>query len=396
MKAQALLLADDSAIRDWLSDALAGRVSVLPADSADAEGFAEEIATTPATSLVFVQFNDINAHERAGVVERVLARHPGLPVVAVGDRESSEAVLAAMRAGARDFLVVRRDDANLDYLIERILHAGAHSGGGSGGGGAPLYAVVSGSPTSAVPFLAAHLALGLDARSDGESKRVLLVDLSVPGGASLVFLDTEQSYSALDALRDVHRCDQTLIDTAFARYRESVYLLSLPEETVAPPDVDAGELGQLLDTFTGYFDAVVVAADSGIGLGALTTVVERARQAMLLVDQSVLRSRQNKHLLHALRQSDCTLEAMGLVIDNYQPAVGLEAQRLSELLELPHLASFSGRQRARINAMNAGEPMFEHAPRDPFCREVEALLASLTGESAPKPKRKGLLGRWFE
>lgn len=393
MTIQALVLADDPSIRDWLSDTLGGRVGVLPADNTDADGFAEEVAQTPGVGLVFVEFGEDNASDRAAVLSRVAERHPSLVMAAVGERESADAVLAAMRAGARDFLVARRDDGNLDALVDKVEQRGSSRAASRGTTGR-LYSVVAGSPNVGVSFLAVHLALGLQMRGDDE-RRVLLVDLTVPGGSSLIFLDTEQSYNALDALRDVERCDQTLIDTAFTRYRDGIYLLSLPEEAVGPPHVDDEDLGRLLESFALYFDYVVVAANNGIGLKSVASVVASAQRSLLVTDQTVLTGRQNKHLLHALRQSDTPLDSTGLVIDQYQPRLGLTPERLAELLDLPHLSSLSGNERARLEAMNAGETLFDHAARDQYCRDVDALIRELTGEAAPEAKPGGWFSRWF-
>lgn len=389
----ALLVADDPAYRDWLDTCLSGQVSVLSADAHDADGLADEIRNTPDVGVVFVQFDEGQSRDRAALVEGLLARHPALPVVAVGDREASEAVLAAMRAGARDYLVRRRDDANLADLVQRVIHR-APRAPQEGPGTGSIFSVVSTASLPGGAFLAAHLALPL-ATAAGEDQRVLLLDLSTPGGSTLVFLDVDQGYTALDALRDAERCDATLADTAFTRYRDGLYLLGLPEEAVGQPYIDPDKLGLLLDNFAGIFQQVVVAADAGIGVEALAAVVSRAERTLLLSNQSVLQSRQNKHLLHALRQVDCSLENVGLAIDSFQERLGLDPERIASLLDIPLQAKLTGRPQARIEAMNAGEPLYDQAPKDNYCREVHELLNRWVGETMRQERRPGLLGRLF-
>lgn len=390
MPTQALLLADDPNLQPWLNERLGTLLGIVPADSSGPDSLADEVAQTPDIAVVFVQFDDHNAMDRAQVVERLATRHPAIPVVAIGSREASAAVLAAMRAGARDFLVVGRDDSNLPDLIERVLRKAPRSAGNRAGAGVIL-AVVSARADAGVPFLATHLALALQQR--GADTRILLMDLSLPGGAVLVFLDTDQGYGALDALKDVDRCDQTLIDTAFTRHREGLYLLSLPEDCVAPPAIDDDDFGRLLESFAGFFDYVVVAADNGIGVAPLASLIGRARKSLLVSDQSVLRSRQNKQLLHALRQYDCPLDNMGLVIDALQPKVGMEPERLAALLELPFTAGLTGRAQTRAEAMNAGEPLCEYAPKDGYWRDVLALTEQIGGEAPAPAARRGLFKR---
>lgn len=395
MTVQALVLTDNPAVRDWLSTALAGRAVVLPADHTDPEGFAAEVSGTPGVGLVFVEFCPSNAAERAAVLARVSEEHPSLTTAAVGQQDNSDAVLAAMRSGARDFLVVGRDDHNLGALLTKGAEPGGASRASSAVGAGQLYSVVSAASGVGISFLATHLALALQYQG-GDQRRVLLLDLTVPGGASLIFLNTEQGYNALDAIRDVDRSDQTLIETAFTRYQNGIFLLSLPEDAIAPAPLDAQDFGRLLDNLAKYFDHLVVAANPGIGLAPLAALLARSNRSLLTTDQTVLAGRQNKHLLHALRQMDTPMAQVGLVIDGYDAQLDLTGARLAELLELPHVANLGGQERVHLEAMNAGESLFEYAERDPYCKDIDALVGALTGEkTAPPTKARGWLGRWL-
>lgn len=394
MTVQALVLADNPAVRDWLSETLAGRAVVLPADSTDPQGFAAEVSGTPGVGLVFVEFDQDNAQERAAVLARVSAAHPSLTTAAVGERDSSDAVLAAMRSGARDFLVVGRDADNLESLLARAVQPEAASRGSAASGGGQLYAVVSGAASVGASFLATHMALGLQTRG-GDQRRVLLLDITVPGGSSLIFLNTEQGYHALDALRDVDRSDQTLIETAFTRYQSGIFLLSLPEDAISPLPIDHEGFDRLLAKFGQYFDYIVAVANPGIGLDALARLVARADRSLLVTDQSVLSGRQNKHLLHELRKMDTPLDKACLVVDRYDQQLDLTGERLADLLELPHLGNLGGQRKVHLEAMNAGESLFEYAERDPYCQDVDALIEALTGEQAPAAKGGGWLARWL-
>jgi len=398
MTIQALLVAQTDVYQDWLARNLADDIAILPADADAPDALTREVDATPGVGLIFLEFTPDNADRARAMLDKLQADKPNLPVIAVGEREHSDTVLTAMRAGASDFLVLRRDDAQLSDLVARVLQR--RSGAREAAGNAmprkgSVLTVYAGHPTPNVPFLALHMALALQ-KQVPEGERVLLFDLSFPGGASLVFLDIDQNYSAVDALRDVYRCDETLIDTAFTRLDDGMYLLTLPEERVDPVPMEAEDVGQLLDALSNYFAYVVVAADAAMPLAALTAVVGHSDQSLLITDQSVLKSRQCKHLLHALRQADTSMEGIELVIENYQPNLGLDAQRLSQLLELECAATLSGKSQTRIEAMNAGESMFEHAPRDAYTREVLALVERLTGRSVDLSNDKpGLLGRLF-
>ena len=192
-----------------------------------------------------------------------------------------------------------------------------------------------------------------------------------------MYFNVNQTYTLVDALHDVYRCDQTLIDTAFARHESGLFVLSLSEETLGFPELDQQNVVALVETLRAHFGAIVLAADAHTSVPVLGTLVSQSTRTLLLSDQSILRSRQNKTLLQRLRVEECALDRAGLLIENYRARLGLTAENLSELLDLPIYGTLGGQPTQRIHAMNAGEPLFTVAPRDPYARSVVDLADRL-------------------
>lgn len=213
-----------------------------------------------------------------------------------------------------------------------------------------------------------------------------------------IFLNLTAAYTVLDALGDVYRCDQTLIDTAFVRHSSGVYVLSLPENLLGAPQLDAETLGRLIGVLRGLFTEIVMGIDGHAGVPVLSSVLPLADRLVWLADQSILRSRQSKHLLRALRMDGVSLPRIGLLVDAYQKRLGLEPEHLAELLEIPLLGTLTGEPAARIQSMNTGDPMFKLFPRDPFVNDIRELARSLRDQTdtmaAPKTQ-SGLLKRWI-
>jgi pilus assembly protein CpaE len=255
--------------------------------------------------------------------------------------------------------------------------------------------VLAGNPSEQIAFTAEHLALAC-AEQMPKTERVLLVDIANPAGAGAIFLNLNLSYSLLDAVNDVYRADQTLVDTAFTKHASGIYVLSLPEDLIGRPQINIEELLKLLQIMRGLFGCVVVALDGYLPLAGITGIIGQADRTLLLTDQSIIRSRHNKYLLRALRLEDCSLDHAGLVVDRYRRRLGLEPQNLAEILDLKLLATLTGEGDSRVQAMNAGEPLFTIAPKDPYCEDIRRLAVGLlTGEVQPAPSRAGLLGKLF-
>ena len=230
-------------------------------------------------------------------------------------------------------------------------------------------------------------------------ERVLLLDLAVPHGASLVFLNLAQSYSLLDAVQDVYRCDQTLIDTAFVRHGSGLYVLTLPEDLVEPASFEERDLLALLDVLVRYFHSIVICSAANLAIETTAGIVSRAAASCMISDGGILNSRANKHLLKALRLEDCALDRLGLIVDSDGIARGLDASSLAQLVELPLWGEMPVNAQNRLRAMNAGEPLFKLVPKDPYCRAMQDLARRLAKGDIKamtvRQERGGLLQRVF-
>lgn len=399
MKFQALVVAQDPVYLNWLQNAVAGvQFSLLrPIDSDD---LLERIEAAGRVDLVLFEFDAVEMESRAVMIERLLERLPELPVAAVGAEPHPDVVLAAMRAGARDFLVLRRDDSSLSSAVGRLVRRGLPAATGLTSRAAPqsrLFTVLSGHPYEGIAFTASHLALALVDGKRRAGERVLLIDTATPAGASAIFLNLAPGYSVLDAINDVYRCDQTLVDTAFTRHGSGLYLLSLPEDLIGRPDLDSEDFLQLLKVLRNLFDIIVCAVDGQAPLSMINEIASQSSRLLWLTDQSILRSRQSKYLLRAMRLQDTLANKAGLLVDAYQRRLGLEPAHLAELLDLPLIGTLNGDPLARIQAMNAGESLLKAHPNDGFSVAIRALAEALMTDAPtmPTPAAGGLLKRWF-
>jgi pilus assembly protein CpaE len=396
MKTQAVVVADDPVYLSWLQRA-AEEVEFSLVRPLDADDLVERMQMLGRVDIVFFQFDAANAAQRASMIEQFAERMPDVSLAGVGADNSPELMLTAMRSGARDFFVLQRDDANVAALLTKLLRRSAQSQAAPGvrKQQGKLFAVLAGNPSEQIAFTAEHLALAC-AEQMPKTERVLLVDIANPAGAGAIFLNLNLSYSLLDAVNDVYRADQTLVDTAFTKHASGIYVLSLPEDLIGRPQINIEELLKLLQIMRGLFGCVVVALDGYLPLAGITGIIGQADRTLLLTDQSIIRSRHNKYLLRALRLEDCSLDHAGLVVDRYRRRLGLEPQNLAEILDLKLLATLTGEGDSRVQAMNAGEPLFTIAPKDPYCEDIRRLAVGLlTGEVQPAPSRAGLLGKLF-
>ncbi|HEY0973479.1 MAG TPA: hypothetical protein VGE57_03205 [Solimonas sp.] len=395
MKTQAVVVADDPVYLSWLENAAGSTAEFSLIRPLDAEDLVERVQMMGRVDVVFFQFEAANLDMRLSMMERLAERMPEMPVAGLGADSNPDIVLAAMRAGARDFFVLRRDEGDVAALLSKLLRRSAPATRAQQKQG-QMFGVFSSHPHDSIAFVAQHLALAL-AENLPKSEPVLLLDVATPSGAGAIFLNINQAYSVLDAINDVYRCDQTLVDTAFAKHASGLYLLSLPEDLVGRPSINFDEFLKLLQVLRSLFSCVVVAFDGHMPLEGLAGIVTQCERSLLLSDQSIIKSRHSKYLLRALRLEDCPLDRTALVVDNYRRRIGLEPDNLAEILDLPLLGVLAASNgNGRVQAMNAGEALFTIAPKDPFCVDMRRMAAALlSGQSKVQAASQGVLSRWL-
>jgi len=394
VKTHGIIVADDPVYLSWLQGAVGNAVEFSWVRPLDAEDLLERVASLGEIDIALFEFDAGSSSQRATMMERLLERYSDVPVVGLGSEGRPEIVLAAMRAGARDFFVLQRDDDNLLVLLSKVLRRTVVSTLGGAGRG-KLYTIFAAQAYDGIAFFAEHLALGF-AGGGLSGERVLLLDMACPPGSASVFLNLNQSYSVLDAVNDVYRCDRTLVDTAFSRHESGIYVLSLPEDLVGRPQFEVDDVLKLVEVLRGLFTVTVLALDGSLPLAALSTLVGQSDRALMLSDQSILRSRHSKHLLRALRLQDCALDRTVLVVDRFRRHIGLDPENLARLLDLPLFATLSGQGTNRIQAMNSGESLYSMAPKDPYCLDVGAVVKALkTGAETAAAPASGLIGKLF-
>lgn len=398
-KTKALVVADDAGYVDWLRTAIGDSVELIYVDAAREADLGRRAEAEPRIDLLFCEFGGGSASQRAAFIEQYIERHWQTPVVGLGGLDDPDAMLIAMRAGARDFFVRGRDEATLSTQLARLLRrslAGQGAGSGAPTKVGKLFTVISGHPHESIAFFAEHLALAI-AEGVGKDERVLLIDLATPSGAAAIFLNLNQTYTVLDAINDAHRCDQTLIDTAFTRHSSGLYVLSLPEDLLGRTPIDVEQLLALVQVVRSFFAYTVVAMDGHLPITALAGTIGPSDRTLLLSDQSILKSRHNKYLLRSLRLEGCSLDRVALVVDNYRRKLGLEPRNLAELFELPLVASLETESYNRIVSMNSGEPLYTLARKDPYCAGVRKLVQTLLsgGELKAAAEPQGFLDRFL-
>jgi len=380
-----LISSRDASELEWLGASLLGMGEVIKVGETLEEII--KLAELMSAALVFVGIDRRNQVQQCTLIESLIEAKPMLGVVAVGDGYDSELVIAAMRAGARDFITYGLRSSEVQGLVRRLITRLPQLPD------RPQRATVTlfygAQPDADAALVATHVALAL--AEAGAS--TLLIDLGIPLGESKAATGLDCTFHFDDALRNLRRLDGTVIESAFARHQSGLTLLPLLDENAGLEACTSAELFLLMGNFRQHFDHLVVNACGQRDSDLIRTLAGSAAHLFWMVDQSVPCSRRNLERLQLWRSSGAKLDHAQLLVDRYLEKHAPDAATLARSFDLPLAAALPFSPAVRLECRNQGRPIYEFAPRDALSRALRKLVREL---SAVADKPQGIVRRILE
>jgi pilus assembly protein CpaE len=185
------------------------------------------------------------------------------PIVAIGHGNDISDILAVVRAGANDYVVL--DDrlvSELNATLERLrLNRTSNNG--------KVWGIVGASGGSGASTLAANIAVVL-----AKSAPTCVCDLHWRGGDCAALFDVHPAHTISDLCSQRSRLDTTMFEQALAKHSSGVQLLAAPHETHSTSDLVANCTGLVqfaqtlfryvvldLDVTAANFDSTLLACD---------------------------------------------------------------------------------------------------------------------------------------
>jgi len=375
-------------VRHWLSRALGG-VGTLVADDGSQESFVEKIgALRP--GLVFLDFSAAHAIDSARLAEQVVRLFPQLPLVAVGDTGEPETVLAALRAGVREFIDLRgaQDQATAaarKLMVPRAQVRPVTATRRSG----KIVALLGARPGVGVTSLAVNLAAAVRQRAQAE---VLLLDLGLPARDGALYLNIAPEFHFVEAVRNLRRFDQVFVDTAIARHANGVSVLPLPATLAEMRDISFSEALALMDRLREFYDLQVVDLGGFSNAEFMVQIVKAADTVMLVAEQSVGAIVSAAEQLQELKKREAERDDLHLLVSRFDAELGVDAEQIAERIGVASVGTLPDRRAALLHAANRGVVLADHAPADPYVRALGALMEQLGYRDGHAPER-GVLAR---
>ncbi|AKC71093.1 AAA family ATPase [Pandoraea oxalativorans] len=363
------------------------------------------------------------ATELAQMLKRVA---PKLPLVAVGSLVRADGMKAALRAGVHDFIDMHSThDEALDVVRRVIDHTptvsvttapqrhgrfivllGARIGVGCSTLAAHLSQLGQEMSVGADPDRAEKTAKAAKANANKDDKfdssllgHVALLDLGLPSGDRLLYLNTQSQFSFAEAVQNLRRFDETLVHTAVSHAPSGLAVLPLPLDLGDMRSVAAADALALTDRLRAFFDLIVADLGGFSNPAFVASLVRAADEVWLVVDQSVGAIVSLASMLRDLEEKSVERSHLHLVLNRYDPRYGMAADQIAKRFDVPLLATLPDRPLAMLSATNQGKLIIDTARGDPYVRAlqplVERLLCAQHAGAASHRHSSGWLGRFM-
>ncbi|MGB6008434.1 AAA family ATPase [Castellaniella sp.] len=374
-----------------------------------------------APRLVFIDF-DLDPGTDAGreqltqarrLCQYAAGRFPRIPRVALIRYDAGILTVEALRAGVSDCLDLG-NESDARRTLDRLMEAPpAQATGGAARGRSVL--LLGARQGMGVTTLATHLAELchvhlIKALADRHRKnpqesyrtpspssaRACLLDLGIPVRDGLLYLGAPEGFHFLDAVNNLHRLDDTLLESALPHDAQGLGILSFPPDLDDMRGITHKDGLALFNRLHDFYGFVVVDAGGMDNLPFIVNLCNAADHVWVVTDQSLGGILSLADYLSVLQGQGVDTQRLELVVNRYDSRYGLSAAQIAEKFGLKLLGTAPDSTLSLWNHLNQGTRLAQSAPRDPYAQAVRRLLNHLLQSQSPFNRQEpaGLHALW--
>ena len=322
-------------------------------------------------------------------VHRLTSSHSELGAVFAVDELSTEILQQALRAGARD-AVVLGGEASLHQSVDRVgeLLAGSvnvrpQTPAPITGEPGRLIVVFSTKGGVGKTCIAINVAIAMAQKSD---KPVVLVDADLQFGDVSVMLGLPPQNTVLDAAAAAQYGDMELVQTLPGTHQSGLLVLPAPVEPMMTDSMLPGEMVNIcaaLQAVSGYVIVDLPAQFNDYSLAML----EAADEILLVGSMDIPSIKNLKIGIQSLDLNAIAGSKLRLVLNHASAKVKLDVKEIERVLGLT--ANFAIPDDIAVPvSVNSGKPVYMEDPKAPVSRAIEHIAEALLGPQASRQKGK--------
>ncbi len=393
---QRIAIMDPSdASRDHLRTLLLGMEQVwLEAECARYEFFFDVIRQSPIDVAIISL--DADPAKAMQLISQLSADSPDVALLAVSGKNDGQAILQALRSGAKEFLTAPVQLEEMLTALQRLTRTRANGESSPGTNGvareSQVIAVVGSRGGVGCTSIAVNLGATL---AQDPSRGVALVDLDLALGDADVALDLATDHTLADIALNIDRLDMTFLRRSLAKHPTGLSLLPHPIQMEDAALIREEHLQRVIALLRASYTHLILDLSKSFSPTDVTAL--RMADVILLVAQLELSSLRNVvRMLLALGGDEAMAERVRVVLNRVGGESDISLKKAEETIGKPVFWQIPDDPKLMIEARNEGVPLVAHAPRSKLQQSFAGLAKLLNGEEPDAPRDvKGGWGKIF-
>jgi pilus assembly protein CpaE len=386
------------ATRDQLRNLLLGMESVwLEAECARYEFFFDVIRTSsPDVAVISLDADQTKALQ---LISTLSQECPDLPILAVSGKNDGQAILQALRSGAREFLTVPVVLEEMLTALQRLGRSRASEHHTNGSGPTKIESQVIAVLGSRGGVGCTSIAVNLGATLAQDKKRsVALVDLDLALGDADVALDLIGDHTLADVALNIDRLDMTFLKRSLARHDSGLSLLPHPIQLEDANLIREEHMQRVIGLLRASYTHLLL--DLSKSFSPIDVTALRMSDQILLVAQLDLTSLRNVvRMLLTLGADEDLGNKVKIVLNRVGSETEITQKKAEETIGKPVFWEVPNDHKAMNEARNQGVPLLMCAPKAKIQTSYNALAAALCGgkdeAQTPKAEKTSWIGSIF-
>lgn len=286
------------------------------------------------------------------IINKISINHKTCKIVVTSSNYSTDTIIKAMRAGAREFLPKPfiKDDliTSLNKLKEQV--GGLHSDNKK----CRVITTFSNKGGIGKTALATNLALEL---ANMTKEKVALIDLNLQLGDITTFLDINPSFDISYVIQNLSRIDETFLLSTLEKYKEtSLYVLADPPYLEQAEDITAEQISTLFDVLKQAFSYIVVDASANFD-GKTITALDNSDLILLITIVNLPAIRNCQRCLDLFERLGYEKEKTKIILNRYMENDEIKVEDVEDVLGKKIYWKIPNNYFTIMSAINKGIPV---------------------------------------
>jgi pilus assembly protein CpaE len=317
---------------------------------------------------------------------------PSRLFLATGPQLPPHLLMDAMRAGVSEYLPQPVESRDLEDALRRLARKLGRGPGSGAPGGGRIVAFAGAKGGTGVTTTVVNAAVHAHAVA---GRRTLLLDLDLESGSAGVLTSVAPKYSVLDLLDNLHRLDESLLESLVTVHECGVHVLPSPQDPTDKREVKADQLRTVLRLLKHHYHLILV--DLARPLSPVGKVVLEQVDELYLVLNADLPSLRNAkrilpHVKQALEGRDAELK---VVLNRVMAGGEITDNDVRTALQVPVAFSLRLDDAHVLRSVNVGKPVVLNGNRSRYGQDVKEVGLAIAQAVSPVAveTRMGLMTR---